>query len=316
MRVINNCALQNGDAELGCQICGGRCPLRDSPPVDAPFEIVDKKAWDDLKTEIAETGQEPRLTMSPSALLAVIEATRREERERGLPDRVRAFHHRFGHPVRHVPKVPSEEEVRFRMALLIEEFVELLASVFGGGIDPERREEMDRALRALENLPIRANLPELADALADLDYVIEGTRAVFGIDGEPIAAAVHAANMAKEPNGSDKPTKPTGWKPPDIGALLIEQGWEPLLADYQRDGMIVVGGTPHLFDCGKVRAESECTCGSEPAERAPVERALDDYVPDDWRDVFDHFGTEGLLKLGFEPAIVQKLAELRAKERA
>jgi predicted HAD superfamily Cof-like phosphohydrolase len=63
--------------------------------------------------------------------------------------------------------------------------------------------------------------------MADLDYVVEGTRLEFGIDGEPIAAEVHRANMAKTegpvaPDG--KRLKPPGWTPPDIAGVLRKQG--------------------------------------------------------------------------------------------
>lgn len=83
------------------------------------------------------------------------------------------------------------------------------------------------------------DLPAMVDALADMDYVNAGTRLVLGVDGAPIAADVHRANMAKEPimcwsGGTEnrlvpdpikKPTKPEGWKAPDTAARLREQGW-------------------------------------------------------------------------------------------
>ena len=77
--------------------------------------------------------------------------------------------------------------------------------------------------------PECANLVELVDALADLDYVVEGTRIEFGINGKPIADAVHAANMAKVGGGirgDGKINKPEGWQPPDIAGELRKQGWE------------------------------------------------------------------------------------------
>jgi hypothetical protein len=50
------------------------------------------------------------------------------------------------------------------------------------------------------------------------------------IDGAPIAAEVHRANMAKV-GGPKSPTgkqlKPPGWTPPDIFGELKRQGWEP-----------------------------------------------------------------------------------------
>jgi predicted HAD superfamily Cof-like phosphohydrolase len=66
--------------------------------------------------------------------------------------------------------------------------------------------------------------------MADLDYVVEGTRQELGIDGPAVHAIVHAANMAKQAgpvDASGKKRKPEGWKPPDIAGELRRQGWKP-----------------------------------------------------------------------------------------
>ena len=63
----------------------------------------------------------------------------------------------------------------------------------------------------------------------DLDYVVEGTRLEFEIDGGPIAVEVHRSNMAKVggPVREDgKRLKPPGWTPPDIAGELRKQGWK------------------------------------------------------------------------------------------
>ena len=73
-----------------------------------------------------------------------------------------------------------------------------------------------------------AGIPAFADALADLDYVIEGTRLEFGIDGWPIAQAVHKSNMAKvgsKVREDGKILKGPDWTPPDIAGELRKQGW-------------------------------------------------------------------------------------------
>jgi predicted HAD superfamily Cof-like phosphohydrolase len=59
-----------------------------------------------------------------------------------------------------------------------------------------------------------------------LDYVVEGTRLEFGIDGESIAEEVHRTNMLKtdgptSPEG--KRLKPPGWEPPRIAMILEVQ---------------------------------------------------------------------------------------------
>lgn len=137
-----------------------------------------------------------------------------------MRSQVAEFHLKFGHPVATTPHVPDAAAVRFRLALIAEEFVELLEAAHGGRLSIVRY--------ALENtcrtLPLNVDLPAFVDALGDLDYVIEGTRLVFGVDGDPIAAEIHRANMNKVANGTHKPTKPIDWSPPDIEGELIKQG--------------------------------------------------------------------------------------------
>jgi predicted HAD superfamily Cof-like phosphohydrolase len=166
-----------------------------------------------------------------------------------LSRRVRAFHLKFGHPVAWTPAVPDEKQVKFRLKLITEEFFELLAACeIWPHTQVEEPEGGTREIRAHEMVlnaieydfidPKVINLPEFADALADLDYVIEGTRAVFGVNGGPIMDEVQRANMAKEAAdvaAADaakrgeriKPMKPAGWTPPDVAGELAKQGWQP-----------------------------------------------------------------------------------------
>jgi predicted HAD superfamily Cof-like phosphohydrolase len=106
---------------------------------------------------------------------------------------------------------------------------------FSNGVDRFRCLGSLRQARELVEVAIRRatgniNLAELADGLADLDYVVEGTRLEFGIDGEPIAEIVHIACMAKlavcancDGRGCGQTIKPEGWKPPDIEGEIVRQ---------------------------------------------------------------------------------------------
>lgn len=155
-----------------------------------------------------------------------------------LREHVRAFHERFGHPVRTVPAEPSKSEMQFRLRLIAEEFFELLAACeIWPKADIGRHAELhakDIILEAIEyDFSGTIDLPEVVDALGDLDFVIEGTRLVIGVDGEPVMAEIQRANMSKEPVLKDgkpdplaKPTKPEGWKPPDVTGVLARQGWK------------------------------------------------------------------------------------------
>lgn len=84
--------------------------------------------------------------------------------------------------------------------------------------------EVDELEEAIE----RRDLVDIADALADIVYFVEGTFQRLGIDSGPILAEVHRSNMAKRGAGKDangKWQKPNGWTQPDIAGELRKQGW-------------------------------------------------------------------------------------------
>jgi predicted HAD superfamily Cof-like phosphohydrolase len=149
-----------------------------------------------------------------------------------LQQQVAEFHRVYGHPIVETPTVPSSERVRFRIRFIMEEAFEAMEAVFGKGsfVDAIR----DDVNRLVDSSPIRISLPELADAFADLDYVIEGARLEFGIDGAPIAEEVHRSNMSKlgvdgKPmtRADGKTLKGPNFSPPDIAGELRKQGWKP-----------------------------------------------------------------------------------------
>jgi predicted HAD superfamily Cof-like phosphohydrolase len=127
------------------------------------------------------------------------------------------------------PHVPDDKTVRLRLRLIAEEFFELLHASLGMGTRVKAIESF--TLDVIDHSPIMVDLPEFADATIDLDYVVEGARLAFGINGEPLWDAVHAANMAKMGGPKDPQTgkqlKPPGWTAPPIQELLMAQGWEP-----------------------------------------------------------------------------------------
>jgi predicted HAD superfamily Cof-like phosphohydrolase len=116
---------------------------------------------------------------------------------------VRAFHLRFGCEVGADPFM--------RRPLFRSDLVEEEASEFYTAVDDN-------------------DLPGAVKELADLIYVALGTAVTWGVDMGPIFEAVHASNMTKEGGGAradGKILKGPGYTPPDIEALLREQGWEP-----------------------------------------------------------------------------------------
>lgn len=143
-----------------------------------------------------------------------------------LRKQVEEFHKAFSITVESVPDIPDSDVLTLRLRLIAEEFFELLDAC---GVDHGMTYDSSRMS------PINdVDIVEAADALADLDYVIEGTRLAFGINGKPIAEEVHRSNMTKldddgKPVYRDdgKVTKGPNFTPPDIAKELIRQGWNP-----------------------------------------------------------------------------------------
>ena len=147
---------------------------------------------------------------------------------KSLREQLVEFHQAVSQPVVLRPAVPADDRVRLRAALIMEEAFECLAAMLY--IDEATAEGREAVMRLIADGFVHVNLPALVDGLADLDYVVEGTRLELGVDGVPVAAEVHRANMTKAtgavaPNG--KQMKPPGFRPPDIAGELEKQGWKP-----------------------------------------------------------------------------------------
>jgi len=92
-------------------------------------------------------------------------------------------------------------------------------------------EELSEYMKACED----GDLPEAADALADLTYVVLGCAHAMGLPFDAIFALVHAANMRKEPandyirslrgNHFDI-VKPIGWIAPQGDIAIILQSYK------------------------------------------------------------------------------------------
>lgn len=142
-----------------------------------------------------------------------------------IRDQVKKFHEEMGIPVLDIPQIPSDDRVRLRLNLIAEESFEIYEAC---NLDVKKlKEELFRLIRESE---LKIDMPKFVDGLGDTDYVVEGTRLEFGVDGEDIADEIQAANMRKV-NGplreDGKRLKPIGWVGPDIEKVLKNQGWIP-----------------------------------------------------------------------------------------
>jgi predicted HAD superfamily Cof-like phosphohydrolase len=147
-------------------------------------------------------------------------------KEDDLQTKLIEFHQAMGVPVLESPQVPPDDRIRLRCRLIVEEALELLDACFDNGTN----EALDCARKDLKDFidsaPVSPKLSLIADALADVAYVVEGANLEFGIDSGPVLEEVHRANMAKVngPRRADgKVMKPEGWTPPDIVGVLERQ---------------------------------------------------------------------------------------------
>jgi len=115
----------------------------------------------------------------------VLNRARREGRTPLASEMVREFHHAFGLPVAASPEVSvvPVELLQLRLDLINEEWMEL-------------REGADAALQQGRK-PYRSELVQIADALGDLVYVINGMALALGIDLDAVVAEIHRSNMTK-----------------------------------------------------------------------------------------------------------------------
>lgn len=139
---------------------------------------------------------------------------------------LREFHAKMGRPICDVPALPSRDRILLRARLVLEEAMEFVEACGYdvGDIIGEIRARVSR------DAPFQsASLVDMVDALADIDYVVEGSRLELGVDGGPIADEVHRTNMAKADGPvreAGKRLKPEGWAPADIARELRKQGWK------------------------------------------------------------------------------------------
>ena len=117
---------------------------------------------------------------------------------------VRDFHERFGLPCSGRPAWVGEEVHRLRVLLIEEELAEL------------------------RNAGETRSLIRVADALADLLYVVYGAAVSYGIDLAPVFREIHRSNMSKgdpevvrRPDG--KVLKGAAYSPPRVQEVLESQ---------------------------------------------------------------------------------------------
>ena len=122
---------------------------------------------------------------------------------------VREFHEVFGHPVADSPGLIADERAWLRYDLIAEELSELFDAILAG------------------------DMVAIADALGDLDYVVQGAFLEWGIPELDTVREIHRSNMSKmgadgkpiyKSNG--KIAKGPNFEEPDLEGVLINAGWQ------------------------------------------------------------------------------------------
>ncbi len=119
---------------------------------------------------------------------------------------VKEFYESFGLPViTDTPHLPDEERRKLRMKLLEEEYHEYRYAERGH------------------------DLIKVADALADMVYVIAGTALEYGIPLDKVFLEIHKSNMSKLVDGKPilredgKVLKTPGYHRPDVAGILCDK---------------------------------------------------------------------------------------------
>jgi predicted HAD superfamily Cof-like phosphohydrolase len=150
--------------------------------------------------------------------------------------RIEAMMNAAGQELPATPVIPNEDVRRLRAMLILEEALETCEALgfrlgCNGSVPTEPlKDAIKRGDFFYE--AVEPDLVEIADGCADISVVTIGTLSACGIADNPILEAVDQNNLEKFGEGGyrnehGKWIKPPGHKPPDIQALLEDQGYAP-----------------------------------------------------------------------------------------
>lgn len=117
-------------------------------------------------------------------------------------EHVREFHQTFNHPIHDKPTVPETKIVKLRLALILEEFIELTEACVNE--DRSQSQQLIQTLhhamehvKSLTEEDLKVSLVDVADALTDINYVTYGAGHCFGINLDACMEEVQRSNMSK-----------------------------------------------------------------------------------------------------------------------
>jgi len=141
---------------------------------------------------------------------------------------VREFHEKFNHPIHTTPTVPETKIVKLRLALILEEFIELTeACVKNDTLIQTLRSAMDQ-VKNITDADLQVDVVEVADALTDINYVTYGAGHCFGVNLDACMEEVQRSNMSKlgadgKPiyNEQGKIMKGPNYQAPDLKSVIL-----------------------------------------------------------------------------------------------
>lgn len=143
---------------------------------------------------------------------------------------VRVFHEVYNVPVRADAPHADGDRIPMRMALIAEEFAELVGAVYGATAQEVMEEAYARAA-VLDDAS--RDVVETADAIGDLVYVLYGMALECGIPLAEVLAEIQSSNLSKlEADGQPilredgKVLKGPGYRRPDVAGILGVHGWD------------------------------------------------------------------------------------------
>ena len=157
---------------------------------------------------------------------------------------VREFTGGAGQPTPERPSAMTEDEVRFITKMILDETMELLATMYPPSV---AKQTMKKFIDDSKDLPQESYkdtdsfqiIADQADALVDIYYYSLNAACKKGINLSAIFGIVHQANMNKRDpatgkfikrESDGKIIKPAGWTPPDVEGEIQRQlkvgSWE------------------------------------------------------------------------------------------
>jgi predicted HAD superfamily Cof-like phosphohydrolase len=150
-------------------------------------------------------------------------------------NRVREFTLAAGQPCPDHPDPMTKEEVLFISKMVLDEVMELMATV---APPAEAKAELKKMIDESKDIPkskcVRGTIgqtAEQADALVDIEYYVLNAACKKGMNLTALFDVVHAANMAKRDPATGKflmredgkIIKPVGWVGPNLVKEIVRQ---------------------------------------------------------------------------------------------